>query len=60
MLAELSESNNSETFSEHIDVAKQGGTIAKNAQMELEQKTGKKVVTPIKAGDLFLGDEEPV
>ena len=57
---EISESNNSETFSEHIDVAKQGGTIAKNAQMELEQKTGKKVVTPIKAGDLLLGDEEPV
>jgi len=51
---EISESNNPETFSEHIEVAKQGGTIAKNARMELEQKTGKKVVSPLNAKDILL------
>ncbi|WP_296663285.1 MULTISPECIES: hypothetical protein [unclassified Treponema] len=28
-----------------------GATIAKNARVELEQKTGKKVVTPLNAKD---------
>ena len=54
MLAELStkdisESQNPETFGEHIDVARQGGEIARNARMELESKTGKPVVTSLNA-----------
>jgi len=55
---EISEANNPESFSEHIDVAKQGGTIAKNARMELELKTGKKVVSPLKAKDILLVDDK--
>ena len=56
MLAELSteqisESSEPETFNEHehIDVAKQGGEVARNARIELEAKTGKKVVSPLNA-----------
>ena len=33
---EISESRNPETFGEHIQVARQGGEIARNARMELE------------------------
>ena len=54
MLAELStkdisESQNPETFGEHMDVARQGGEIARNARKELEAKTGKPVVTSLNA-----------
>ncbi len=54
MLAELStkdisESQNPETFGEHMDVARQGGEIARHARMELETKTGKPVVTSLNA-----------
>lgn len=58
MLAELStkkisEAQNPESFSEHIEVARQGGTIARNARIELEEKTGEKVVTPLNAKDVL-------
>lgn len=46
---EISEVNNPETFDEHTEVAKQGGTIARNARMELEAKTGQAVVSPANA-----------
>ena len=46
---EISESQNPETFGDHIDVARQGGEIARNARMELEAKTGKPVVSPLNA-----------
>lgn len=59
MLAELStkdisESQTPETFSEHMNVARQGGEIARNARMELEAKTGKSVVSPLNAKDSLL------
>lgn len=54
MLAELStkqisEASDPDTFNEHIDVGKQGGEVARNARLELEAKTGKKVVSPLNA-----------
>jgi hypothetical protein len=54
MLAELStkqisESQNPETFDEHANVAAQGGTIARNARLELEQKTSKPAISPLNA-----------
>lgn len=54
MLAELStkqisETSNPDTMDEHALVAKQGGEIARNARMELEAKTGKRVVLPLNA-----------
>ena len=35
---EISESQNPETFGDHIDVARQGGEIARNARMELKPR----------------------
>ncbi|MEG1954279.1 MAG: Bro-N domain-containing protein [Hydrogenoanaerobacterium sp.] len=50
MLAELSTTEISKTvdpktLSESKQVAKQGGTVAKNARLELEQKTGRKAIS---------------
>jgi len=56
---EISESQNPEAFDEHMDVARQGGEIARNARMELEAKTGKPVVSPLNAKDgLLLNKKE--
>jgi len=54
MLAELStkqisEAGNPETLDEHAQIAKQGGEIARNARLELEAKTGQKVVSTLNA-----------
>lgn len=54
MLAELStkkisEATNPESMDEHANVAKQGGEIARNARLELEAKTGEKVISPLNA-----------
>ena len=46
---EISESKQPETFGEHIDIAKAGGEVARNARLELEQKTGKPVISPLNA-----------
>lgn len=54
---EISEVQNPESFDEHADVARQGGTIALNAKLELERKTGKSVVTPLNAKDILLLDQ---
>lgn len=58
MLAELStkkisEAQEPESFNEHMEVARQGGNIARNARLELEEKTGEKVVTPLNAKDVL-------
>ncbi|MBP3745364.1 MAG: Bro-N domain-containing protein [Prevotella sp.] len=55
---EISESQNPETFGDHIDVARQGGEIARNARMELETKTGKPVVSPLNAKKGMLLNKE--
>jgi hypothetical protein len=54
MLAEastkdISQAVNPETFEDSKKVAKQGGNVAKVARIELEAKTGKKVVTALNA-----------
>ena len=46
---EISESQNPDTFGDHIEVAKQGGEVALNARLELESKTGKPVISPLNA-----------
>ena len=51
---EISESQNPETFGEHMSVARQGGEIARNARMELEAKTGRPVVSSLNARDGLL------
>ena len=51
---EISENRNPETFSEHMHIAQEGGEIARNARMELEEKTGKAVISPMNAKDGLL------
>jgi hypothetical protein len=65
MLAELSTKEISEvvepdSFPMHKLVAKQGGEVARNARLELESKTGKKVISPtnIKDGLMLKNDED--
>ncbi len=58
-LAELStrqiaENMQTEGFKENKIPAKKGGRIAKNARMELEQKSGKRIVS----GENFIGEKE--
>lgn len=50
---EISEVQNPESFDEHIDVARRGGNVAKEARLKLEQETGKPVVTPQNAKDML-------
>ena len=57
---EISEATDPDSFPEHKQVAKQGGEVARNARLELEAKTGKKVVSPLSAknGVMLEGNEE--
>lgn len=62
MLAELStkdisEAVNPQTMDEHTVVAQQGGEVARNARLELEQKTGQKVVTSLNAKSIHQIDK---
>jgi hypothetical protein len=42
-----------DTFNEHIDIARRGGNIAKEARLKLEAETGKAVVTPLNANAIL-------
>ncbi|MEA2067790.1 MAG: Bro-N domain-containing protein [Verrucomicrobiota bacterium] len=46
---EISEATDPDSFPEHKQVARQGGEVARNARLELEEKTGKKVISPLSA-----------
>lgn len=51
MLAEvtitgLSKNKNLKTFNESKQIAKRGGTIAKNARKEYEEQLGKSIISP--------------
>ena len=59
MLAELStkrisETTNPDSMDDHANVAQQGGEIARNARLELEAKTGEKVISPLNAKNGIL------
>jgi len=49
---EISKEKKPKTFKQSKIIAKQGGTIAGNTRKEIEEKTGKKVVTSINAKEL--------
>ncbi len=52
---EISESKNPKNFETHKEIAKQGGEVARNARLDLEAKTGRKVITQLNAKDgLYL------
>ena len=64
MLAEasakdISQATNPETFEDNATVAQQGGNVAKVARLELEAKTGKKVVTPLNAKSVLETKSNP-
>jgi hypothetical protein len=46
---EISKEKNPETFEDSKKIARQGGTIAGNTRKEIEEKTGKKVVSNLNA-----------
>lgn len=46
---EISEATEPQSFSEHVNVARKGGSVARNARLELERSTGRSVVTPLNA-----------
>ena len=56
---EISKEKAPKTFPENRKIAKQGGTIAGNARKEIEQKTGKKIVTKLNARQLSAKSAEP-
>lgn len=49
---EISKEKKPKTFEENKRIARQGGTIAGNTRREIEEKTGKRVVTPQNAKQL--------
>ena len=50
---EISEVSNPETMSEHEDIAKRGGNVAREARLKLEAETGREVVSPLNAKNLL-------
>ncbi len=55
---EISEAVNPQSFTEHEDVAKRGGGVAKEAKLKLEVETGKKVVSKQNAKQLHLSNKD--
>ena len=51
---EISEATAPDTFEKHKKTAQKGGEVARNARLELEAKTGKKVISPLNAKDGIL------
>ena len=65
MLAEvtttaISKSKEPESFSENLQVAKEGGSVAKNARVDIEERIGKSVISPLNAEDKILLDVKDV
>lgn len=50
---EISKEKKPKTFPENKIIAQQGGTIAGNTRKAIEEKTGKKVVSPVSAKKLL-------
>ena len=49
---ELSKTTNPKTFRENVEIAKQGGNVAGNARKEIEEKSGRSVITSKNATEL--------
>jgi hypothetical protein len=49
---EISKGKNPKTMQDNIKVAQEGGTVAKNARLDIEAKTGTKIITDKNAKDL--------
>lgn len=56
---EISEARNPQTFGQHAEVARRGGSVAREARERLEQETGQSVVSSLNAKQvLHLKSEE--
>ena len=55
---EISASTLPRNMVEHHKVAASGGGVAKNARLEIERKTGRKVISPLNASDTGALDVE--
>ncbi len=51
---EISESRSPQSFCDHVNIAEEGGEVARNARIELEEKTGKSIISPINAKEGLL------
>jgi len=58
--AEISKEKKPKTFNQNKIIAKQGGTIAGNTRKEIEEKSGKKVVSNISAKKLLQGKTKQI
>ena len=50
---EISETNNPESFNDHIDVARRRGSIARDARIKLEEETGQAVISPLNVKEVL-------
>ena len=57
---EISKEKKPKTFTENRVIAKQGGTIAGNTRKEIEEKTGKKVTSPMNAKELGKRNDKEI
>jgi len=57
---EISKEKNPETFEDSRTIAKQGGTIAGNTRKEIEEKTGKKVISNQNAKQLAQNKKKEI
>lgn len=55
---ELERTQDPKTMSDHKSAAKAGGSVAKAARLDIERRTGKKVVSAQNAKDLILADNQ--
>lgn len=55
---EISKEKKPKTFEQNKVIAKQGGTIAGNTRKEIEEKTGKKVVSAISAKKILAAQNK--
>lgn len=56
--SEISKEKEPSTFEESKTIAIQGGQVAGNARREIESRTGKNVISPLKAKDYLKLDEQ--
>jgi len=54
--AEIEKAKNPSEFEEHVEISRKGGTIAKNARLELEKETGE----PVISDENYLTEEEKI
>ncbi len=55
---EISKQKNPQGFTENVKVAKSGGSVAKAARQQLESQLGRSIISPEKASDYIIPQQE--